>query len=142
MKLSDVAQYILPLFGLYYIVTNHGPFQTKMPTYDELKRDSFNMTTKQKVLVYESDGWSVAKVYPTGDVHKIKLISCKFGKCMYYRRNADHKDRDAVFAYEVSCSSQKFRSKYATEGGKWGTWYPLHLNLDTDETSAYRKYCN
>ena len=116
-------------------------WQAKIPTYDELQSDNFEMTTKQKQKVYESEGWQLGGVFPKGAVQKIKLINCMHGKCMYYRRNADDMSKSQVYAHEISCPNEQYRLK-DHRGGKWSAWYPIAFNANILETNAYQKYCN
>jgi len=116
----------------------------KMPTYQQLESDSYQLSQKQMNKIYTSEGWQHFFSLPGGRAYKVKLVDCQMGKCTYYSRETDEQQKDKyVSVSQVNCSSKKHRSKLVAQGGKWSQWSSIIFtgsNAGGDE-KAFNMFC-
>lgn len=116
----------------------------KIPTYQQLESDSYQLSQKQMNKIYTSEGWQHFFSLPDGRAYKVKLVDCQMGKCTYYSRETDEQQKDKyVSVSQINCNSKKYRSKLVGQGGKWSQWTSIiftGINAGGDE-KAFNMFC-
>ena len=108
-----------------------------LPSHKNLDGESYQVDFKMKNRIYNSEGWVLLYVLKNGTGRKAKLVDCQSGKCIYYTRVIDDREKDKYIGIsQIQCSTKKFRTK-DFDGKHWNSWE----EIGGGSRIAYEKFC-